>query len=128
MEIQVQLEQNQNNNNIADMQALEENVQMEVMENWVPRHLEQPQDTITFNQLGSTANYLRATGPDIHLSAEEVLASICDEQINSESASSDDSGVVTSVHSASVTVPDFVLKACQKLPIGHTISFSVVKE
>jgi hypothetical protein len=85
---------------------------MEMMENWVPQHPEQPQDTITFNQSGSMTNYLRATSPDIHLSVEEVLASIHDEQINSESASSDDSSVVTSVRSASVIVPDFVLKAC----------------
>jgi hypothetical protein len=33
MEIQVQVEQNQNNINIANMQAPEENVQMEMMEN-----------------------------------------------------------------------------------------------
>jgi hypothetical protein len=68
---------------------------MEMMENWVPQHPEQPQDTITFNQSGSMTNYLRATSPDIHLSVEEVLASIHDEQINSESASSDDSSVVS---------------------------------
>lgn len=42
----------------------EEGMDIDVVENWVPQHPDQPQDTITFNQSGSTANYLRAnTGP-----------------------------------------------------------------
>ena len=66
------MNQNQNvTQNFVQMEAEAE--QSEAMvENWVPQHPEQPQDTITFNQSGSTTNYLIATGPDIHLTVEEV--------------------------------------------------------
>ena len=57
--VQFQNVQNQGNGN---------NVQMEdLMDNWVPQHPDQPYDTITFDQSGSTANYFRANGPDIVL-------------------------------------------------------------
>lgn len=69
--VQFQNVQNQGNGN---------NVQMEdLMDNWVPQHPDQPQDTITFDQSGSTANYLRANGPDIVLRVEDVLAKIQNE-------------------------------------------------
>lgn len=54
----------------------EEEMQQGLMADWVPQHPDQPQDTITFDQSGSTTNYLRATGPDVHLSVEEVLAAV----------------------------------------------------
>lgn len=59
------------------MQPMEvDQMEEDVMENGIPQHRGQPQDTISFNQSGSTATYLRATGPDIHLSVEEVLSRI----------------------------------------------------
>ena len=39
----------------------------------VPHHSNQPQDTISFDQSGSTAEYLRATSPDIVLNVEDIL-------------------------------------------------------
>jgi len=48
----------------------------DLMDNWVPQHPDQPYDTITFDQSGSTANYFRANGPDIVLRVEDVLAKI----------------------------------------------------
>jgi hypothetical protein len=103
----------------------------DVEENWVPQHLDQPQDTITFNQSGSTANYLRANGPDIHLSVEEVLATIQknqNEQNNANSFSSEDSEGVTSETVTNVVVPAFILKACQKLPVDCVMPVSQVVE
>jgi hypothetical protein len=43
------------------------------MEIQVPHHLDQPLDTTSFNQTGSTAEYLRANGPNIVLSVQDVL-------------------------------------------------------
>ncbi|CAN6164029.1 unnamed protein product [Urochloa humidicola] len=39
----------------------------------VPQHPDQTQDTASFDQSGSTAEYLRAIGPDIVLTVEDVL-------------------------------------------------------
>lgn len=114
-EIQINLHQVPEAGQInAQLEAEAEMIEA-MMENWVPQHPDQPQDTITFDQSGSTANYLRATGPDIHLTVEEVLATFQNEQNNSDS-SSDDSGVVSSDRIHTVVVPDFIVKACQKLP------------
>lgn len=103
------------NNNLEGDQAVggDDQMNLDVVENWVPQHPDQPQDTITFNQSGSTANYLRATGPDIHLTVEEILAGI---QNGDGSDGSDDSGAVSSARSANVIVPSFILRAYQKLP------------
>lgn len=40
----------------------------------VPQHPDHPQDTVSFDQFGSTAEYLRADGPDIVLRVEDVMA------------------------------------------------------
>jgi hypothetical protein len=103
----------------------------DVEENWVPQHPDQPRDTITFNQSGSTSNYLKANGPDIHLSVEEVLATIQknqNEQNNANSFSSEDSEGVTSERMTNVVVPAFILKACQKLPVDCVMPVSQVVE
>jgi hypothetical protein len=63
-------------NLVIEHDDVEDALMEDVEENWVPQHPDQPQDTITFNQSGSTANYLRANGHDIHLSVEEVLDTI----------------------------------------------------
>jgi hypothetical protein len=96
----------------------EEEMQQGLMANWVPHHPDQPQDTITFDQPGSTANYLRATGPDVHLSVEGVLATVAAMQgdQNSNNSSSDDSGTVTSERMVNVVILDFIIRACQRLP------------
>ncbi|CAL4989039.1 unnamed protein product [Urochloa decumbens] len=39
----------------------------------VPQHPDQPQDTVSFDQSGSTTCYLRAHGPDINLTVEDVI-------------------------------------------------------
>jgi len=49
---------------------------MNIDEEAIPHHPDQPQDTISFNQSRSTMNYLRTTCPDIHLIVEEVMADI----------------------------------------------------
>ncbi|CAL4993466.1 unnamed protein product [Urochloa decumbens] len=51
----------------------EDNNDVEVVAEIVPQHPDQPQDTISFDQSGSTACYLRAHGPDITLRVEDVL-------------------------------------------------------
>lgn len=65
----------------------------------MPHHPDQPQDNISFNQSGGTANYLRATRPNIHLRVEDVLAVIQNGQnvVALDSDSSGDSSVVSSV-------------------------------
>jgi hypothetical protein len=63
------MQENQNDGDGANMEP-------DVVDDVVPHHPDQPQDTISFNQSGSIANYLRATGPDIHLSVEDILAQI----------------------------------------------------
>ncbi|RLN35671.1 hypothetical protein C2845_PM03G28780 [Panicum miliaceum] len=50
---------------VADNMDMDNNVQDELQE--------QLQESISFDQSGSTAEYLRATGPDIALSIEDVL-------------------------------------------------------
>lgn len=80
----------------------------EAHENEVPHHPDQPQDTLSFDQSGSTVNYLRATGPDIHLMVEEVLAGIQ----NSGGSSSGDSGAVSSIRIMTVRIPEFIVNAC----------------
>jgi hypothetical protein len=102
----------QNNGMEVDQDAEDDDqMEMDVVE----------QDTITFNQSGSTANYLRATGPDTHLSVEEVLAGI---QNSGGSSSSNDSGVVTSDRSAHLIIPSFIVKACQKLAVDGILPFT----
>jgi hypothetical protein len=49
---------------------------LNIVEDWVPQHPDQPQDTITFDQSGSTANYLRGTGPVAYLDVDKILAAI----------------------------------------------------
>ncbi|CAL5074955.1 unnamed protein product [Urochloa decumbens] len=65
----------------------EDDIEAEVAE-IVPQHPDQPQDTVSFDQSGSTACYLRAHGPDITLTVEDVLqgkyASSSSESDNSE--------------------------------------------
>lgn len=51
-----------------------------------------PQDTISFDQSGSTAQYLRANGPDIVLTVEDVLAGVGSSS-SSNSATSSESDV-----------------------------------
>jgi hypothetical protein len=136
MMVDVNAEINQNQveeigNLINEQDDVEDALMEDVEENWVPQHLDQPQDTITFNQSGSTANYLRANGPDIHLSVEEVLATIQknqNEQNNANSFSSEDSEGVTSETVTNVVVPAFILKACQKLPVDCVMPVSQVVE
>ncbi|CAO2144855.1 unnamed protein product [Urochloa humidicola] len=53
--------------NVADNMDLDD-AQLEQ----VPQHPGQPQDTISFDQSGSTAEYLRENGPDITLTVEDV--------------------------------------------------------
>ncbi|CAN6328775.1 unnamed protein product [Urochloa humidicola] len=55
----------------------------------VPQHPDQPQDSISFDQSGSTASYLRANGPDIHLSVEMIRKG----QLGSGSSSSSSSEI-----------------------------------
>ena len=88
----------------------------------MPQHPEQPQDSISFDQ---SANYLRATGPDIHLTVEEILAGIQD---SGGSVSSDDLGVVLSDRAKQLTIPSFVLMACQKIPVDSVLPLTKVKE
>jgi hypothetical protein len=133
-DVGINLEQMQDINmdiNLADHNNLAVNdegvdqMEMEVVQNWVPQHPEQPQDTITFDQSGCTANYLRATGPDIHLSVEEILVGA---QMLVDTSSSEDSSVVSSVRNANVVVPSFIIKACQNLPFHSLPVLKVWKE
>lgn len=59
----------------------------------VPQHPEQPQDSISFDQSGSTARYLQATGPDIVIRIEDVLAGNYGSSSNSSTSSSSGSEV-----------------------------------
>ncbi|CAL4963957.1 unnamed protein product [Urochloa decumbens] len=65
----------------------EDDIEAEVAE-IVPQHPDQPQDTVSFDQSGSTTCYLWAHGPDITLRVEDVLqgkyASSSSESDNSE--------------------------------------------
>jgi hypothetical protein len=108
---------NQGNQGMQPMEV--DQMEEDVMENAVPQHPDQPQDTISFNQSGSTATYLRATRPDIHLSVEEVLAGIQNSQ--NGSVSSNDSEVVSSERMANVIVPDFIIRACRMLPVDSVL-------
>lgn len=42
-------------------------------EDQLPQHPDVPQDTISFDQSGSTAHYLRAQDPDITVNIEDIL-------------------------------------------------------
>lgn len=77
-------------------------------------------DIITYNL---SANYLRATCPDIHLSVENVLAG----QNSGGFSSSNDSGVVTSDRSAHLIIPSFIIKAGQKLAVDGILPFTLEK-
>ena len=88
---------------------------MNIDEEAIPHHPDQPQDTISFNQSRSTMNYLRTTGSDIHLTVEEVMADI---QNSTSSDGSDSPRVQSALQINMVLVPPFILKACQKLPTG----------
>ena len=72
----------------------------QVANNILLQHPDQPQDTISFDQSGSTAEYLRAIGPDIILRVEDICNIM-------HSASSSDSSVdsAAEVHSD----PSFLL-------------------
>lgn len=52
----------QNSDNVEEAH---DNIQM-------PHHPDQPQDTISFDESGSTAKYLHAKGPDIILMVEDL--------------------------------------------------------
>ena len=65
---------------------------IEIDDNAPPAHLEHPQDTISFDQFGSTANFLRQHGQDIVLTLEQVL----DGQLGNNSSSSESSSSVSS--------------------------------
>lgn len=58
-----------------------------------PQHPDQPQDSISFDQSGSSAHYLRANGRDIVLNVEDVLAGIYGTNSADSSSSSSDSEV-----------------------------------
>lgn len=115
---EIVVEMNQNLAHNAMQANDEEEMQQGLMAEWVPQHPDQPQDTITFDQSGSTANYLRATGPDVHLSVEEVLVAVAAMQgdQNSNNSSSDDSGTATLERMLNVVILDFIIRACQRLP------------
>jgi hypothetical protein len=89
----------------------------------MPQYPQQPQDSITFNQSGSMTNYLRATGPNIHLTVEDILAGI---QRSGSSSSSSDSGVVTSDRNAYLIIPMFIMEVYQKLPNEGFLPFADV--
>ncbi|CAN6171614.1 unnamed protein product [Urochloa humidicola] len=56
--------------NVADNMVV--NDEPDLLPEQVPQHPDRPQDTISFDQSGSSAEYLRATGPDITLTLEDV--------------------------------------------------------
>lgn len=97
-------------------------MEIDANDNWVPQHPDQPQDTTTFDQSGSTANYLRATSPVADLSMEKILAAmqagnILDAiQNGDDSSSSKDYGSASLIRITNVTVPSFVIRACQRVP------------
>lgn len=64
----------------------------------------QEQDSITFDQSGSTAQYLRAHGPDIHLTVEMVLNGQVGSTSGSSTSSSNSS--VNSVHHEDLDVAE----------------------
>jgi hypothetical protein len=68
-------------------------------------------------------NYLRATGPNIHLTVEDILARI---QRSGSSSSSSDSGVVTSDRNAYLIIPTFIMEVYQKLPNEGFLPFADV--
>lgn len=59
----------------------------------LPQHPAQPQHSFSFDQLGSTATYLRANGPDIVLRVEDVLAGLYAADASSGSSDSSESEV-----------------------------------
>ncbi|RLN03558.1 hypothetical protein C2845_PM13G06880 [Panicum miliaceum] len=59
-------------------------------EQQVPQHPDVPQDTISFDKSGSTAQYLRAHGPDITLNIDDIFRGT----IQSSSSSSNDASSV----------------------------------
>lgn len=54
-----------------------------------PQHPVQPQDTVSFDQSGSTAQYLRANSPDTVLTMEDLLAGNLGSSASVSSNSSD---------------------------------------
>lgn len=77
--------------------VLEEEDAAEIVdEELFPQHPEHPQDTISFDQSGSTAHYIRAHGPDIVLTVEDVLAGNYGSASSSSSSSSSDAEVQSS--------------------------------
>uniref|UniRef100_K3XQQ7 DUF4283 domain-containing protein n=1 Tax=Setaria italica TaxID=4555 RepID=K3XQQ7_SETIT len=79
----------QNNDNDGDWLAWPpiEEVDNNVVE--VPHHLDQPQDSISFDQSGMTAKYLRANGPDIIIKVEDIC-----NYMNESSSSGDSSSAL----------------------------------
>jgi hypothetical protein len=131
-EINMEINPDGQNNNMVVDQAPDndgldnaEQMELDVAENWVPQHPDQPQDTVTFDQSGSTANYLRATGPVTYLNVDAILAAIQSGDIlaavqnGADSSASDDSGIVSSARTTTVIVPTFIIRACQKLPVEY---------
>ncbi|CAN6173140.1 unnamed protein product [Urochloa humidicola] len=84
---------NANNEDVGDAWPEWEVGNAEAQHPAVPQHPEQQQDTISFNQSGSSANFLRANGPDIQLTVEMILKG----KFVQEPSSSSSSGEVSSV-------------------------------
>ncbi|CAN6300043.1 unnamed protein product [Urochloa humidicola] len=70
----------------------------------LPQHPEQPQDEISFHHSGSSANFLRANGPDIHLTVEMVRQG----QFGRDSSSSSSSNEATSQTAMEVSTDGYV--------------------
>ncbi|CAN6196796.1 unnamed protein product [Urochloa humidicola] len=72
--------------------------QQQAVPHAVPQHPAQPQDTISFDQSGSSAYFLRANGPDVNLSVEMIQQG----QLRNDSSSS--SSEVSSVNQSAGVV------------------------
>lgn len=70
----------------------------------IPQHPDQQQESMSFDQSRSTAQYLRAHGPDIHLIVDMVFGGQVDNTSNSSSSSSSGASV-TSANEASLVAP-----------------------
>ncbi|CAN6248342.1 unnamed protein product [Urochloa humidicola] len=55
----------------------------------VPLHPDNPQDSISFDQSGSSVAFLRANGPDVLLSVEMITQGLLGKQLTSSSSSSE---------------------------------------
>jgi hypothetical protein len=71
---------------------------------------------VTFDQSGSTTNYLKATGPVAYMDVDKILAVIQQGEIlamiQTDDGSSEGSGATSLARLPSVMVPPFVYQAC----------------